>query len=88
MIDSSKNLKFSTFLNEESWLLFSFFESSCSSWLATSADLWPGDDGCNIMLGVVHSLDVVNDTAERSSKLAQDYSTKLTKDDNELQQVL
>ena len=82
------DLNLAIFINEKFWLLFSFFDKSCSSWLATSVELWPNDEGYKTIKLVVQSLNVVNDAAERCNKLTQDFLAILSKNDEEKQDIL
>ena len=79
---STDDLNSAIFMNEKSWLLFSFFDRSCSSRLATSVELRP-NDGYKTIKFVVQSLNVVTDAAERYIKLTQDFSVILSKNDEE-----
>ena len=86
---STDDLNLAIFINEKSWLLFSLFDRSCSSWLATSVELWPKNEGYKTIKLVVESLNViVNDAAERCIKLTQDFSAILSKNDKEKQDIL
>ena len=87
-LSSTDELNLATFINQKSWLLFSFFERLCSSWLATSVELWANDEGYKTMKLVVQSLNIVNDTAERCIKLTQDFSAKFSKNEEEKQDIL
>ena len=87
-LSSTDELNLATFINQKSWLLFSFFERLCSSWLATSVELWANDEGYKTMKLVVQSLNIVNDTAERCIKLTQDFSAKFLKNEEEKQDIL
>ena len=84
---STDELNLATFINQKSWLLFSFFERPCSSSLATSVELWANDEACKTMKLVVQSLNVVNDAAERCIKLTQDFSAKFSKNEEEKQYI-
>ena len=74
-------------MNEKSWLLLSFFDRSCSSWLATSVELWPNDEGYK-MIKLLQSFNVANDTAQRCIKLTLDFSAILSKNDEEKEDIL
>ena len=63
-LSSTDELNLASFINQKSWLLFSFFKRPCSFWLATSVELWANDEGYKTLKLVVQSLNVVNDTAE------------------------
>ena len=85
---STDDLNLAVFTNEKSWLLFSFFDRSCSSRLATSVELWPNDEGYKMIKLVLQSLNVVNGAAEKCIKLIQDFSAILSKTDEEKQDIV
>ena len=50
-------------------------------WLAMSPDKWEENESFKVAKNFVRTVKVVNDTAERGVKIAEDYATILTKDD-------
>ena len=50
-------------------------------WLSKNPDKWEEDDSFTEAKTFVTTVKVVNDTAERGVKLAEDYATILTQDD-------
>ena len=50
-------------------------------WLATSPDKWEENESFKVAKNFVRTVKVVNDTAERGVKIAEDNATILTKDD-------
>ena len=52
-----------------------------SDWLTKNPDKWEEDESYQEAKDFVITVKVVNDTAERGVKMAEDYATILTKDD-------
>ena len=58
------------------------------SWLSRPASEWSSDTNFGIMAKFVRQLQVVNDPAERSVKLIDDFARKITMDENQRQFLL
>ena len=65
----------------ESYKFFDILGLDCS-WLEKNPDKWEEDESYLVAKEFVTTVKVVNDTAERGVKMAEDYATILTKDDD------
>ena len=68
-------------LTPESYKFFDILGLDCS-WLEKNPDKWEEDESYLVAREFVTTVKVVNDTAERGVKMAEDYATILTKDDD------
>lgn len=70
-------------IGPKSWTLFS--RLSDTDWLKKSSKTWPNEPGFQEVFYQVRHLKVVNDVAERGVKLATDYATSLTHNEDQRQ---
>ena len=80
-------LKLSEFVDTESLFMFDAFGFK-KDWLDKPVDTWKNFESFKEMENWVRTLKVTNDTAERGVKLVSDFCTTLTKDSEDLQNLL
>ena len=81
------DLKLSEFVGTESLFMFDQLGFS-KEWLGKPVDTWKNYESFCKMETWVRNLKVTNDTAERGVKLVSDYCDSLTKDSDDLQNLL
>jgi len=79
--------KIENFITVDSLKFFTRFNLSTSS-LDLEPQLWDTDENYKIGFHMVQQLKVVNDTAERSIKLIEDYNSIITKNEDQKQFLL
>ena len=76
-----KNTKLEDLVTPQSFKFFTILGLK-SDWLGKSPDMWKNDEDFNVANEFVNTVKVTNDIAERGIKIATDYASILTKDDN------
>jgi len=79
--------KIENFITVDSLKFFTRFNLS-TSFLDLEPQLWDTDENYKIGFHMVQQLKVVNDTAERSIKLIEDYNSIITKNEDQKQFLL
>lgn len=76
------------FISGRSWLIFNYFNSEENKWLEQPASKWNEYANFRKMKESIENISVVNDPAERSVKLIEDFACKVTKDEKQRQYLL
>ena len=80
-------LRLSDFVDTESLFMFDCFDFK-KDWLDKPVDTWENYESFKEMENFVRNLKLTNDTAERGVKLVTDYCKTLTKDSEDLQNLM
>jgi len=83
----SKNLKLSSFATVKTKVLFDKLKI-CTSFFEVEPDKWKGNQAYSDGLIKVKNLMVVNDVAERSVKMFEDFNKIITKNEEDKQFLL
>ena len=86
-LDASLALKLSDFVDNESLFMFDAFEFK-KDWLNKPVHTWKNYESFQEMENWVQTLKITNDTAERGIKLVSEFCDILTKDSEDLQNLM
>ena len=79
--------KLAHLVTPESYKFFDILGLGCE-WLAKNPDKWEVDESFSLAKTFVTTVEVVNDTAERGVKMAEDYTRTLTNDNDMRAKIL
>ena len=80
--------RLSDLIDERSWMLFKEHNVCGTAWLTSPAEEWEKDEEFIKLKEFSRSLKVTNDVAERGIKLMSDFIGSVTKDEQQLQDVM
>lgn len=83
-----QDTRLSDLIDERSWMLFKEHHVCGTAWLTSPAERWEEDEEFAKLREFTRSLKVTNDVAERGVKLMQDFIGSVTKDEQQLQDVM
>ena len=75
-------------IDERSWMLFKEHHVCGTGWLTLPAEVWKEDEEFLKLKQFATCLKVTNDVAERGIMLMQDFIGSVTKDEQQLQDVM
>ena len=82
-----KKIQIETLISEKTKEFFKL-HNICTDFLKKDPSLWCSDESYNIALKKIKDLKVTNDVAEGAIALAQKYSGKITRNENQFQYLL
>ncbi|KAG7161281.1 hypothetical protein Hamer_G016345 [Homarus americanus] len=80
--------RLSDLIDERSWMIFKEHHVCGTAWLMSSVEDWEKNEEFMKLKDFSRSLKVSNDVAERGIKLMQDFIGSVTKDEQQLQDVM